>query len=113
MGRKKIDPTQRKIVSSFTLRPTTLIMLDNLAEHMKLDTQATLSRSQVVETLIVNAANRELGLFATEKHTGTKKFRMYIHGSRRYKDIPACNPYHKDGRCKNTACQAVYEEEGL
>lgn len=113
MGRKKIDPTQRKIVNSFTLKPTTIVMLDNLAEYVYNDGPSTLSRSQIVELLIVNAANRELGLFATEKHTGNRKFRMYIESSRRYRDIPACNPHHKNGRCQNTACQAVYEKEGL
>ena len=112
MGRKTIPPESRKLVSSFTLSPIALVMLDNLAEHLSADTQTTLSRSKVVDLLIQNAAHRELGLSATEKHTANRKWKIYL-GNRRYRELKACNPHHKDGMCKNSACQAVYEKEGL
>jgi len=112
MGRKTIPPEFRKIVSSFTLSPISLVMLDNLAEHMSVDTQTTLTRSKVVDLLIQNAANRDLGLSATEKHTGSKRWKIYI-GNNRYRELKACNPHSLKGMCKNSACQAVYKKEGL
>jgi hypothetical protein len=113
MGRKTIPPESRKLVSSFTLSPISLVMLDNLAEHLSVDTQTTLSRSKVVDLLIQNAANRELGLTATEKHTSNyRRWKIYI-GKNRYRELKACNPHSVKGLCQNSACQAVYEKEGL
>ena len=112
MGRKTIPPESRKIVSSFTLSPISLVMLDNLAEHMTQDSEKMLTRSKVVDLLIQNAANQELGLSATEKHLGNQKWRIYI-GNHRYRRLKACNPHSVKGMCKNSGCQAIYAKEGL
>ena len=103
MVRPTKPANERKQAVTVSLAPATLLILDNLAkaQHM--------NRSQVIDSMLKAKGFNDLGLKATEKHTGT----VQKWNGPKTRELGACNPHLTQGKCRHYACQAVYRKEGL
>ena len=115
MARPTKEPHERKQAVTISLAPTDLVILDNLAKHMKTH------RSGVISQMLVAKGWKDLGLKATDdkKHVAPiqnwpNEFQARRLGKTWNRDGPrACNPTHKDGKCKHHDCMIVYRRYGV
>ena len=91
-GRPRVSDGAKKRSVSISITPFQLQTLDAIA------TMDNCSRSEVLQALIEGAGFLKAGI---------------IDGSEPRSGKMACNPNHKDGRCQNSACEAIYDYEGL
>ena len=96
MGRPTKPIHERKVVASFTLKPSTVQILDFFA-----GTRGA-SRSEIVDRMIQREG---LGAGITELET-------HLTPVQKWKGN-ACNPSNKLGICQHSHCQSVYKKEGL
>ena len=101
--KKRLSPLDAKKPVSISMTIADLTILDNLATNLKL------TRSAVVAQMIREKGFKDLGLKATEKHVAPRQ----NWNGEKTRELGACNPYHKDGKCKHHVCQAVYRKEGV
>tara|TARA_Y100000289_G_C3912443_1_gene145470 strand:- start:537 stop:845 length:309 start_codon:yes stop_codon:yes gene_type:complete len=101
--KKRLNPLDAKKPVSISMTLGDLTILDNIASSMKT------TRSAIVSQMIRAKGYKDLGLKATEKHVAPRQ----NWNGEKTRDLGACNPYHKDGKCKHHACQAVYRKEGV
>ena len=114
MARPPLPPNERKQAVTISLAPTDLVILDNLAKHLKTN------RSQVISQMLVAKGWKDLGLKATEGHNASvqnwpNKYQCENYLKVRFDpEAPtACNPHLKDGRCSHTDCMIVYRKYGV
>jgi hypothetical protein len=96
MGRPTKPIHERKVVASFTLKPSTVQILDFFV-----GTRGA-SRSEIVDRMIQREG---LGAGITELETHLTPFQKWKGN--------ACPPQHKLGMCQHSHCQSVYKKEGL
>ena len=104
-GRPRVSDGAKKRSVSISITPFQLQTLDAIA------TMDNCSRSEVLQALIEGAGFLKAGIIdgsEIKKHISTHQ---NWRGPRSGK--MACNPNHKDGRCQNSACEAIYDYEGL
>jgi len=101
--KRRLDPIEAKRPVSISMTNADLTILDNLATNLKM------TRSAVVAQMVREKGFKDLGLKATEKHVAA----VQKWNGEKTRDLGACTPYHKDGKCKHHVCQAVYRKEGV
>ena len=118
-GDKIVRPSkpahERKQAVTISLSPSDLVILDNLATHLKTH------RSGVISQMLVAKGWKDLGLKAADKRAHTAPVQNwpneYQAKARSFtfdRDAPkACNPAHRDGKCSHQECQVVYRRYGV
>ena len=101
--KKRLSGVDKKMPVSISMKLSDLTILDNLASSLNT------TRSAVVAQMIQEKGFKDLGLKATEKHVAA----VQKWNGEKTRDLGACTPYHKDGKCKHHVCQAVYRKEGV
>ena len=115
MARPSKQPHERKQAVTISLAPTDLVILDNLAKHLKTH------RSGVISQMLVAKGWKDLGLKAAEqrKHVASVQnwpsaYQAQALGKTYDRDAPkACNPAHRDGKCTHHDCMIVYRRYGV